>query len=1016
MNVSNTEKETVKENKQNSPGDRVARREMEALVDGLIILDPGNPDDFWMSASFWRTLGRSESQERTASGWDSLILSEDLPGALNFFRNPAGAFFLRFLKWSGEIVHARLRGSLLEDGSGRAMFSIVDVTEQMRSGQELQNQQNYLAQILRHTGDLFFVLDENYRFIHYFHAPEDRNQLVSPELYMGRSIFEIGFPEHSLDLIAGALEKSRQTGSRSHAEYSLDLGSGTRWFNLAVSRSRGRKETEYICVVTDITQKVNMLNRLRENAQRFQLFFKNSMAGFFFMMLDEPVVWNAQTNKEAALDYVFSHQRITEVNQAMLDQYGATEEAFLGLTPADFFAHDLLHGRQIWREFFDTGRALLVTDERRMDGSQMWIEGDYICMYDDMGRIVGHFGVQRDITARKLAEEKLEEAREASAMANRTRAEFLAHISHELRTPLNGIIGFSDLLSRASLSGPARQYAELNNQSARILMELVNNVLDYSRLDAGRMELRIEEAELSTIARQAADAVLYEADQKGLELLIDLVPGLPSRVMADSARLKQILINLLGNAVKFTGRGEIELRMECLERGKIRFAVRDSGPGIQEEDRGRIFEAFSRGSGGALQGGSGLGLAIASQLVELMGGKLSLLDDHRGALFFFDLDLEVAEEEQQVPFDSKFQKALVLHGNRRAALHISGILRSLGLRSQEALSLEELHSRITHQSYDLILLDEDLYTPLLADFLSEATSMPAQILALTRMHESGPSLPDRVAEIPLLPIRRALDAQLLADVLQRKRSEAAGAGGSGAVSLPGGRPFTVLVAEDNPINMTLNRHLLTSLAPHAEVLEAQNGAEALKLFSEGRPDIVFLDLNMPVLDGFQVARQIRKWNTGRNTPIIALTAATMEEEREKTLAAGMNDFIAKPLERKALAGALRHWLADASKTPEDPFMIARQRLAEFTDLPAGEIASLLSRAHDSLLSDHRTLMNYVDLQDADKIADLLHTMKGTAKAIYRQDLVNVIVDLETLSRTGTLNRQHLEPLRRIIEP
>ncbi|MBU41748.1 MAG: hypothetical protein CMN76_00895 [Spirochaetaceae bacterium] len=977
----------------------------DGLLDGAGIINPKDFSDFQFNRSFWNCLGRSESRENH-SALDDLIFPEDMHRARQFFSSPGAAISLRFLTWSGEVRHFRVTGELQDE---YCVVGFVDITDHIHVEQALERNETYFRQLLSSSGDLLFVLDLDFHFVQYFHRPDDVEQLVTPSDFLGRTIFEIGFPDDALGIIAKTLRRTADTGKRSYAEYSLNMPAGTEWYSMVASRHDSAEDgVQIICMVRNVTEKVQADFKLKENAKRFELFFKNSLAGFFFMMLDEPIEWNETTNKDAALEYVFSHQRITKVNQAMLDQYGATEDSFIGLTPADFFAHDLLHGKQVWREFFDTGRALLQTDERKMDGTPIWIEGDYICMYDDQGRIVGHFGVQRDITRRKQAEQELEMAREKAEMAVRLRGEFLAHMSHELRTPLNGIIGFSDLLTRSPLSGSARQYAELAHQSAQLLLGIVNNVLDFSRLDAGKTETILSDEDPSRVARRAVDSVVFQAHKKGLELHLDLDPGLPSLVRLDAVHLQQILVNLLGNSVKFCEVGEIELKLEYLDTAeRIRFYVTDTGPGIEASTRDSLFEAFQRGEKAGAETGTGLGLTIASQLVELLGGELKIREgEMTGTTFFFDIPvtpLDRSPADARLPDHIK-RAAVAVPGSTGARL-IRRILEGQGIQVITADNLQNLRSRLEGNSFDLILVDERLYGAGLEAVLSIQADKRPPVVLLQRVSEETMPLPD-LARTELLRVPLPLDLSFLSRTLLKASHDREFLRPEPSRGWKG----TVLVAEDNLVNRSLTRHMLQSIVPGVHILEAKDGKEALRLATENEPDLIFLDLQMPDMDGLETARHLRRWQPGAKLPIIALTAATMDGEREKAFEAGMSDFLAKPVARADFERTVKKWLKPAEQSSD-----LCQKVMSNTGLDEEAARSLLAEAARALRNDLLALETSLGHGQDETARRIMHHMRGTALGLYLEETGQILGSMQRKSKSGESVQEDLSSLRKSLD-
>ena len=967
----------------------------DATLDGLGMMAEPESSQCWLSGGFWNNLGYPiPSTEDVA--WHTLILPEDWEIWTGLFShlaespdNSANAV-LRFIRKDQELRYFRVRAAQLSNK--RIVLVFTDVSEEKQAAANLARQKNYLEQILMNTGDMVFVLDNRLRFVDHFHSDSEKDQLVRRNDFLGKSIAEIGFPEKALQAIEHALKRALSTGQRQKTEYELRLPHGKQWFSAVITLKSDPENgaDTLICVVRNISDRVERESLLKDSARRFELFFNNSMAGFFFMMLDEPIYWNEGTDKEATLDYVFTHQRITRVNQAMLDQYRAREENFIGLTPADFFAHDPLHGREIWREFFDSGRALMQTNERRMDGSLMWVEGDYICTYDELGRITGHFGVQKDITERKEAEQKLEEARIEAERANRARGEFLAHISHEIRTPLNGVIGFTDLLSQIDLPGAGNQYAALAQQSASLLLGIVNNVLDFSKIDAGKMKLDLEPTDITRIARESMDAVVYQGHKKGLELVLDIDPSIPSAVLADSLHLRQVLVNLLGNAVKFCESGEVVLSINSgIREGNFRFAVRDTGPGIDELQMDRIFEAFSQGQRqGQRMAGTGLGLTISSELVKLMGGLLKVESARGiGSTFYFDLDLEIQDSSSPYSRPESLERCLIAARHPAQRKTMDRLLRSWGAECVHAASLSELTEAVKGGPFDLVLIDDELNSEVLTAVLDDKDS--ARVVVLERLNES--TFPDNLTDSSVVRLTRPVDARSLSRALSGLPTKSA----KSALEKLSGKA-RILVADDNIVNRTLTRHIIANLMPGAEIIEASNGREVLNLLSARPVDLIFMDVQMEPMNGLETTLEIRR-SKQKQPIIIGLTASNMNNERDKSLASGMDGFLEKPAVREDFLRVLRT-LVDSRKSsrPEPSRNVFNEsRFLLQTGLDSASVSALLDAARKNLRDNMRSLKQAASSGDAAEFARTLHIMKGTALSMCLEELAEALENAET---------------------
>lgn len=435
---------------------------------------------------------------------------------------------------------------------------------------------------------------------------------------------------------------------------------------------------------------------------------------------------------------------------------------------------------------------------KRKTGEYIWVEefGDVI-KRDDEIEFVG--GIYFDITNKKEIEDAIK-AKQLAEAANKSKSDFLANMSHEIRTPLNGIIGFTHLLMKTELEEIQEKYMTTINQSAHSLLEIVNDILDFSKIEAGKLELFIDLYDIQKVLGQVFDLILYESNQKNLELELNIDPDVPKYIWTDIVRIKQILINLLSNAVKFTTEGSIKLNVTVLEKKKnnhhlIRFAVIDTGIGILDKNQKKIFKAFSQEDSSTTRkfGGTGLGLTISNQLLALMESRLQLeskIDE--GSTFFFDLSLKTSNQIGNQKYNSE-------------------------LKNQNT----ELHSE----------------------------------------------------EIE-----------------------------------PGPNTIRFLIVEDNKVNMLLLKTIIKNLYNSAYVFECENGYEAIQQFEKINPTIVFMDIQMPIMNGYETAKAIRNTKNGKDIPIIAVTAGAEKDERNKCIAAGMDDYISKPIMKGTVEEALIKWL------------------------------------------------------------------------------------------------------------
>lgn len=805
----------------------------------------------------------------------------------------------------------------------------------------------------------------------------------------------------------------------------------------------------------DITERMEVEKELRESQELLDVFFAQSLTGFFFMMLDEPVDWNGakkEDEKAALVEYALDHHRITRVNQAMLDQYGIAEQDLLKATARHMFQHDEDEARRVWRRLFDEGKLHVKTNEMRADGTPIIIEGDYICLYDDEGRITGHFGVQhdvtteqelqrkikeseeyhrtlknsipdlffvtdydgvyldfkaeaaslyadpafflgksykevmpaylvslfepifertirtgeveeciydleidgqtkhfqarivafggnkiinfvRDITALKSYEAQLEEARNKAELANQAKSRFLANMSHEIRTPLNGVIGFTDLLRRTNLDVTQQLYVENANTAGIALLEIINNILDVSKIEAGKLELELGRHDIVELCVQAIDIVRYQASQKGLEMYLIVAPTVPRYARLDSVRLRQVLMNLLGNAVKFTEKGEVILKLDFTAgkrngMGTYHISVQDTGIGIGEAQFDKLFKAFSQAdpSINRRYGGTGLGLLISDLLVKKMGSSIGLESTPgKGSTFFFDVSTQCEPGEPAIPSEPvPVNKVLLIDDSATQRRIMTDLLGYWGIDLITAENgMEGLILLNDHPEVDFIIMDFNMPYLNGIEVARKIRAKETRRIPILLLHsisdDSDLAETCRDASICLSmskPIKAALLHQMLMDLEGYMTRFRPGQHFGGQVDEPAEvvthsqNPFVVLIAEDIAMNMILTKTLVQQIIGEVTILEATDGIQVLDLMRKHTVDLILMDVQMPGMDGLLASRGVREMEqgTGRRVPIVALTAGALSEERDRCLDAGMDDFLAKPIELQSLRSKVVHYL------------------------------------------------------------------------------------------------------------
>ena len=664
-------------------------------------------------------------------------------------------------------------------------------------------------------------------------------------------------------------------------------------------------------------------------------------------------------------------------------------------------------------------------------------------MRDLEGGLTGNLCIVYDISKQKEFESSLREAMHLAEQSSVAKSQFLANMSHEIRTPMNAILGMLQLLNTTALDRRQEDYVDKAKGAAKSLLGLLNDILDFSKVEAGKMQLAPELFDLDTVLEDLSVILSSNLGGKEVDLVYDIDPAIPRQLIGDALRIKQVLINLGGNAVKFTQQGEVVLRMSLLartpERIRLQIAVVDSGIGIAPENQARIFEAFTQAEANTTRrfGGTGLGLVISTRLIRLMGSELELASvPGKGSTFSFALDLPAATlaTETQSSAASPFETyALLVDDNPLACAANANMLRGLGWHVQEANSgqqaLDWLQAR--HQSKerapDVVFVDSRMADMNGRQMVSAARRMYSesvgpQFVLLTgdnrevlnvRSEENSES-PDGVAVKPLTAAMFAHALVLARSAVKNSGTLEAGYTKAAGTPLVGMR---VLLVEDNQINQQVAFELLT--AQGALVTLAENGLEGLNAIRAGTPvfDAVLMDLQMPVMDGLTATRALREDTRFATLPVIAMTANAMDADRTACLEAGMNDHVGKPFDLKTLVDTLvRHtrWQPRADLLPmplnEDSSTgMPAQAQAFNSAWPAGlEIdtalsrmggnRSLLKRAMTAFVADARLVGSRVHaLLESNALSDAkreLHAFKGLAATLGAPELAKTAAAAE----------------------
>ena len=662
---------------------------------------------------------------------------------------------------------------------------------------------------------------------------------------------------------------------------------------------------------------------------------------------------------------------IISVNDRACELFGYDDEELVGINVRYLMpephqsAHDgYLEKYASFRRPRIIGRRVEVEGQRK-DGSRFAMDLSVSEMIDDAGSTF--IGVIRDITAQKQAQQELEAALAAAHAASEARSRFLANMSHEIRTPINAVLGFSHICQTLDLPERAGGYVGKIRSAAESLLHVVNDILDFSKIEAGKLEMETIPFDLAEVLDQTASMFKIRVRDKGLELVIGAMPGIPERLLGDPLRLGQVLMNLIGNAVKFTEHGEVSLIAMPLEADAdsvtLRFDIRDSGLGMTPQQQSMLFTAFNQADSSTTRkfGGTGLGLAISKQLAEHMGGKISVESEPGvGSCFSVTARFGIAPRvAARTRVDSlKGKRMLVVDDNAvMRTLHVR-TLQSFGCEADAVDSGEEALARLQVEAgFDLVMLDWRLggMDGLETARRIRAAGNPVPMVLITGGEPEMARAQMTDGEIQAFlakPVARAVLHDALLDVLAgRTAAPLAVAAPIAAPVLTGSR---ILLVDDNDFNREVGRELVELTGAVVDTVD--DGAQAVAAVTAGAYDLVLMDLQMPVMDGYTAARIIRESRPG--LPIIALTAHAMIEEKTRVLAAGMNGIVTKPILPEVLYAALARFLGGdqpRQKTPGHlpPAVAAPPANAAPPRTPAAEVATL------PMVFDHATALTRV---------------------------------------------------------
>ncbi|MEN6436984.1 MAG: response regulator [Syntrophobacter sp.] len=806
-------------------------------------------------------------------------------------------------------------------------------------------------------------------------------------------------------------------------------------------------------VARDISERKRAEDTLRESEETFRRLFEDST---------DPIL-------------LLHHNRIIDCNPATLKMFGYRKEEMLSFAFWDLSppyqpdgSPSFARANEMIAVANDAGHSRFEWVNEKADGSPFFVEVMLTHILVN-GQDVSHVTL-RDITERKRNEEELKRSKSAleesndqlehaigqaneltvrAEMANAAKSRFLANMSHEIRTPMNGVIGMAGLLLDTGLTAEQRKYAELVRSSGENLLGIINNILDLSKIEAGRLDLEILDFDLRTILEETAEMLAVRASEKKLELVCLVDHKVPSRLRGDPGRLRQIIINLAGNAIKFTHEGQVIIRADLDaindNRVTVHFSISDTGVGINEDRLGVLFTPFTQVDDSATRkyGGTGLGLAISKQLAELMGGNIGIESkEGSGSTFWFTAVLErQANERLAAPgllAGLEKIKVLVVDDNPVNRLLLGELLKGWGLRSEEAAdaktALNKLHDAVERSDpFQLAVIDMSMPgmngEELGREIRSRAGFHSLRLIMMTSLGQWESAT--RAEEIGFSaclskPVRTNRFLECIASSMNiemplKKGGERADL--PQAAGAPARGHIRILLVEDNNVNQQVAQSLLKKLGYRVDI--AGNGLEAVSALENMRYDLVIMDCHMPEMDGYEATEVIRDPKSrvlDHNIPIIAMTALAMDADRQKCLDAGMNDYVAKPIRFRELADVLDRFFPKVrrAQTPSVSGKSGRPRESESSVAghPVFDEADLMQRVMGDKELARTILVGFladvpreieslrVALTNGDRVSSqrVCHTIKGAAANIGAPMLSEVARQMETAAGVGELEK------------
>lgn len=980
----------------------------QSSLDGIWYWDLEQPQHEWMSEKFWTTLGHDHhAKPHQPSAWQDIVFPEDMAEAESIIKkhleDPSHPYdqVIRYRHAQGTTVWIRCRGLAIRDEQGkpvRMLGAHTDITQIKRKEEELQA-------FLDEAHDLIQSVDAKGNYV-YVNRAWCQTLGYSQSEALAMNMFDVIDPEYipHCEQLFQRLMDSQEPESVQVVLRSREGKAVRAEGNVSVyQQADGQLVTRGI--FRDITLRYDAEQELSRTKELLEQTSKVAMVGGWEVNFNTGEVhWTAMTRQIHEVDPEYTPDM--DLSSWFYKEGESRDEL-----------------KQLVHQAISTGSAFdvelqIVTARNR----ERWV------------RVIGHveqknglaqrlYGTIQDIEDQKQVKEQLVQATDKAHKASLAKSEFLANMSHEIRTPLNGVIGFSDLLMKTEMDDHQGQYMQAIHSSANALLDLINDILDFSKIEAGKLELAEETTDLWQLFTQIGDIVKPKVEDKNIELLFNIDSKLPQYARVDPVRLRQILINLFSNAIKFTREGEIEVSVqrvdasEDTEPGLFKFMVRDTGIGIEPGRQKSVLDAFSQedASTSRKYGGTGLGLAITNQLLGLMDSELELVSSPgKGSTFSFTLRLAAEKpnssmQELQIAVD----KVLVVDDHEKNLEIVKEILSLLEIDADLATNGIEALQKLETNSYDALIID--YHMPFMdglqvVDKVRNTLHMDSHKLPVILSHSSSEDSKINELRSSLRiqqVISKPITTEQLKGALQRLHATASSTRKQ-KPELPADtfseEEVTILLVDDNPMNRKLANSMAKQILPKVAISEAENGQEAVASFEKKQADVVLMDIQMPLMNGYEAARKIRQLPGGDKTRIIALTASAIKGERERCLEAGMDHYMTKPV----LIDVLSKHLLQTEAPPADPQMKQDdvKKHVAFFDLQLFKenvlieddniIKDMVSLIQSQLLEDVPRLRSAMQQEDLKTIKSIAHKHKGSTTTAGMLPLSDLFVSLDSM--------------------